>query len=110
LGRGDFVDQLLLHAESSRFTKKMSLAKIVESVCGKLALSLLELTSQTRAPRIANARSIICHVAFSCGHRGVDIAHRLGITGSGVTMAAQRGKHVISEHLDFLAMLGGEVG
>jgi hypothetical protein len=57
--------------------------------------------------RVANARSIISHIAFACGHRGVDIARRLGITGSAVTVASQRGKKVIAEHPDLRAMMTG---
>jgi REP element-mobilizing transposase RayT len=105
LGSGDFVEQLLMHTESIQTFPKVPLDEIVERVRGELGLSLTELTSQTRAQHIANARSLICHIAFSCGHRGVDIARRLGITGAGVTVAAQRGKRVIDEHPDLLAMM-----
>ena len=107
LGSGEFVEQLLLHAESEPPRAKVPLEEIIESVRGNLGLSLTELTSKTRAQRVANARSIICHVAFACGHRGVDIARRLGITASGVTIAAQRGEKAISAHPDLLAMISG---
>jgi hypothetical protein len=109
LGSGDFVEQLLLRAGSELMPGKVPLDKIIGCVCGKLDLSLAELTSQTRAQRVANARSLICHIAFACGHRGVDIARRLGITGSGVTIAAQRGRQMIFEHPDLLAMVEGRV-
>jgi chromosomal replication initiation ATPase DnaA len=105
LGSGDFVEQLLLHAESNAALSTVSLEEIIERVCDKLGLSQAELTSQSRVQRIANARSIICHIAFACGHRGVDIARRLGITGSAVTVAGQRGKKVIAEHPDLRAMM-----
>jgi REP element-mobilizing transposase RayT len=105
LGSGDFVEQLLLHAESNAAPSTVSLEEIIERVCDKLGLSQAELTSQTRVQRVANARSIICHIAFACGHRGVDIARRLGITGSAVTVAGQRGKRVIAEHPDLRAMM-----
>lgn len=105
LGSGNFVEQLLLQAVAEPMPVKVPLEEIIERVRGKLDLSLAELTSQTRTPRVASARSIICHVAFACGHRGVDIARRLGITGSGVTIAAQRGKKAIAEHPDLLAMI-----
>jgi len=107
LGSADFVEQLLRRADSELMPGKIPLDKIIGSVCGKLDLSLAELTSQTRAQRVASARSLICHIAFVCGHRGVDIARRLGITGSGVTIAAQRGRQMISEHPDLLAMIEG---
>lgn len=105
LGSGDFVEQLLIQAEAKPILSKLSLGEIIEHVCGKLGLSLTKLTSQSRTQQIANARSIICHVAFAGGHRGVDIARRLGITGSGVTIAAHRGKKVIAEHPEVFAMM-----
>jgi putative transposase len=105
LGSGDFVEQLLMHTESDPPNSIVSLDEIIERIRGELGLSLAELTSQTRAQRIAYARSLICHIAFSCGHRGVDIARRLGISGAGVTVAAQRGKRLIDEHPDLLAMM-----
>jgi hypothetical protein len=107
LGRGDFVEQLLRRADSERMPGRVPLDLIIGKVCGKLVLSPAELTSQTRVQRVAKARSLICHIAFACGHRGVDIARRLGITGSGVTIAAQRGRQMIAEHPDFLAMIEG---
>jgi REP element-mobilizing transposase RayT len=110
LGSGDFVEQLLRRTDSEPMPGKVPLDKIIGSVCGKLDLPLAELTSQTRAKRVANARSLICYIAFACGHRGVDIARRLGITGSGVTIAAQRGRLMIAEHPALLAMIEGQVG
>jgi REP element-mobilizing transposase RayT len=107
LGSGDFVERLLMHTEAIQTFPKVPLDEIVERVRGELGLSLTELTSRTRAQRIANARSLICHIAFSCGHRGVDIARILNITGAGVTVAAQRGKKVIDEHPDLLAIMNG---
>jgi putative transposase len=98
LGRGDFVEQLLQQVEEKPSVAELSLDEIVEQVCAKTGLSLTELTSQSRSQQIANTRSIICHKAFASGHRGVDIARRLGITGSGVTIAARRGKKLLAEY------------
>jgi putative transposase len=103
LGGEDFIDQILLHIESEPKSTKLPLDEIIERVRVKYDLSLRELTSQTRTQRVGEARSIICHIAFARGHRGVDIARRLGITSSGVTMAAQRGMKVITTHPDLLA-------
>lgn len=105
LGSGDFAEQLLSQAELGMSTTKLPLEEIIERVCEKLALPQTELASQTRAQQVANARGIICHIAFACGHRGVDIARRLGITGSGVTMAAKRGKQAISGHPELLVIM-----
>jgi hypothetical protein len=52
--------------------------------------------------RIANVRSIICHVALACGYRGVDIARRLGITPSRWQAV---GEKVISKYPIFFTLL-----
>jgi hypothetical protein len=109
LGSGDFVEQLLTRAESDSPLSKVPLGEIIERVSGTFGLSLTELTSQTRVQRVANARSIICHVAFACGHRGVDIARRLGITGAGVSVAGKRGEKVILEHPDLLNIMNDPI-
>lgn len=105
LGGGDFVEQLLQRADPEAIPTKPALDEIIARICHNLDLSTAELMSQTRTPRVAHARGIICHVAFSCGHRGVDIARRLGLTGSGVTIAAQRGKMAIARQPDLLATI-----
>ncbi|MCF6267967.1 MAG: hypothetical protein L3J57_15725, partial [Desulfuromusa sp.] len=105
LGSGDFVEQLLLQVEGKPPPLKLSLEKIIEHVCAKTGLSLTELISQSRSQQIANARSIICYSAFASGHRGVDIARRLGITGSGVTIASRRGKKLLAEHPELQTMV-----
>jgi len=105
LGSGDFVEQLLMRTEATPPLSKFSLEEIIEQVCSKVDLSLPELISQSRMQQIANARSIICHVAFAGGHRGVDIARSLGITGSAVTIAARRGKKLFAEHPEFFDMM-----
>jgi len=109
LGSGDFVEQLLQRADLELMAGKVPLDEIIGSVCKKLDLSLGEVTSQTRAQRVANARSLICYIAFACGHRGVDVARHLGITGSGVTVAARRGRQMIPEYPDLLEMIEGRV-
>ena len=82
LGHGDFVEQLLRQTEPEKLPSKLPLDEIIDRVRTVLDLSMTELMSRTRAAQIAHARSIICHVAFACGHRGVDIARRLGIRPS----------------------------
>jgi hypothetical protein len=47
---------------------------------------------------LADARGIICHIAFLSGYRGIDLARRLNISGSGVTVAARRGKELVEKN------------
>jgi REP element-mobilizing transposase RayT len=92
LGGGDFVEQILQHTECTYSSKTYTLDQIVEIVLGVLEIPQAELMSRKRSLQLADARSIVCHAAYICGHRGVDIAQRLNISGPGVTVAARRGK------------------
>jgi hypothetical protein len=64
-----------------------------------------ELLSRTRELRVANARGIICHMAFISGHSGVAIARRLNITGAGVTVASRRGRELIKNYPEFAVIV-----
>lgn len=109
LGDGDFVEQILRHAEAGLPDRQISLAQIIEAVLNTLKMSQWELMSRTRELRVANARSIICHMAYASGHRGVDIARSLKISGPGVTVAAKRGKDLIMNHPQLLVILGRSI-
>ena len=108
LGDGDFVEQILRHSEGGLPGKKVSLDRIIQTVLEALDVSQGELMSRTRALRVARARSIICHVAYASGHRGVDIAVRLNISGPGVTVAARRGREIIENHPELIALTRNE--
>ena len=98
LGAGDFVEELLRQTEAHPMPAKMPLEEIIARVCDTLELPVTDLMSLTRRPRVAHARSIICHLAFAAGHRGVDIARRLRLTASAVSIACRRGKEAIAGH------------
>ena len=104
LGGGDFVEQVLLHTGKVCPNKTHTLDQIVEIVLGVLEIPQAELMSRKRSIQLADARSIICHTAYLSGHRGVDIARRLNISGPGVTVASSRGKDLI-ENFPQLLML-----
>lgn len=98
LGNGDFVEQITGHTEAKHPGRGISLDRIIETVSRTLAVTEAELMSRTRTRRVADTRSIICQMAFISGHRGVDIARRINISGSGVTVAASRGKMLIENY------------
>jgi putative transposase len=100
LGDENFVAQLLIQTEVEPTPKRMPLEAILQGVCGYLGLSPTDLVSKSRTRSIASARCLICHIAMANGHRGIDVANRLGITPSGVTLAAHRGAKTISDHPD----------
>lgn len=110
LGSGDFAEELLRQTEEVPPIPKVALETIIESVCGALDLSSEDVLSPARSPRIAQARSLICHLAFAGGHRGVDIARRFRLTGSAVSIAARRGREAIGRYPELSRMLQGSSG
>jgi len=106
LGGGDFVEQILQHTEERPATTTPTLDQIVETVLGVLNIPHSELQSRKRSLPLADARGIICHIAYLAGYRGVDIARRLTISGPGVTVAARRGKDLIENFPQLLALIG----
>ena len=97
LGSGDFVGQILHQTEESCRPQPQSLDQIVERVLMLLEIPQAELMSRKRSLPLADARSIICHIAYMSGHRGIDLSRRLNISGSGVTVAARRGKELVEK-------------
>ncbi|MDX9709055.1 MAG: transposase [Trichloromonas sp.] len=95
LGSNDFAEELLRQTEVELPATRLPLEKIIENVCSALDLTLEDLLSPARSRHIAQARSLICHLAFSGGHSGVAIAHKLRLTGSAVSVAARRGREII---------------
>jgi hypothetical protein len=83
----------------------MTLDSIMETVAKTLEVAEAELTSSARAMRLANARSIICYMAYLSGSRGVEVAARLNISGSGVTVAARRGNGLIKNYPELAALV-----
>lgn len=106
LGTGDFVEQILRHTVEGLPGKTLSLDQIIETVLETFGVSPAELMSRKRSLQLAEARSIICQIACLSGHRGVDIARRLRISGAGVTVAARRGKELIKSHPQLIELVG----
>ncbi len=97
LGSGDFTSQIIHQTDESCFAQPQPLDQIVKRVLTMLEIPEAELMSRKRSLPLADARSIICHIAFLSGHRGVDLSRRLNISGAGVTVAARRGKKLVEK-------------
>ncbi len=95
LGSGDFVEQILLQTGNIDVAKTQTIDQIIETVLEAFEISPAELMTRKRHLPLADARGIICQIAFLYGYRGVDIARRLNISGAGVTVAAERGKKLL---------------
>lgn len=105
LGSGDFVGNILQQAGESCQLQPQSLDRIVEMVLMALEIPHGELMSRKRSLQLAAARSIICHIAFMSGYRGIDLARRLNISGSGVTVAARRGRELVEKNPQLKAIV-----
>jgi REP element-mobilizing transposase RayT len=105
LGGGEFVEQVLQQAEGASPHKGETLDQIIETVLGALDIPHGELMSRQRSVQLADARSIICYAAYCAGHRGVDIARRLDISGPGVTVAVRRGKDLAGNIPELLGLV-----
>lgn len=105
LGSGDFVGEILHQTEESIPLPRQSLDQIVERVLTLLEIPHAELMSRKRSLPLADARGIICHIAFMSGHRGIDLSRRLNISGSGVTVAARRGKVLVEKSPELKAIV-----
>jgi hypothetical protein len=97
LWSGDFVEQILQLNEETCCQQPQSLDHIMARVLTLLEIPQTELLSRKRSLSLADARGIICHRAFLSGHRGIDLARKLDISGSGVTVAARRGKELVEK-------------
>lgn len=98
LGGGEFVEQVLRQTGEMGGDKPRALDEIIQVILDYLKISLIELLSRKRTAPLADARGIICHVAYLSGHRGVDIASRLNVSGAGVTVAARRGRDLFDNN------------
>jgi REP element-mobilizing transposase RayT len=105
LGNGAFVEQIIRRTEMDVPVRKVPLKRIIEIIAAVLDVTEEELTSRQRGLRVAEARSIFCHLAHTIGHPGVDIARRLNISGPGVTAAVRRGKMLITNYPKFAAFV-----
>ena len=105
LGKGDFVEQIIRHTEDILPGRKIPLESIIARTLETLEVTETELLSRTRQLRVANARGIICHMAFKSGHSGVAIARRLTITGAGVTVGSRRGRELIKNYPELAAIV-----
>lgn len=94
LGGGDFVEQVLRQTGERRDSSPRALDQIIQAILDHLKIPLIEILSRKRTAPLADARGIICHVACLSGHRGVDIARRLNVSGACVTVAARRAREL----------------
>jgi chromosomal replication initiation ATPase DnaA len=105
LGSGDFVEQLRMRQElAQKFPASIGIREVIDKVCFRFDVDPDELRLKTRAPRIAEVRSIVCYLAVRhLGHSGVAVGRHLGLGRAGVSVAAGRGEKLVKTIRHYLA-------
>ena len=105
LGSGDFVSDVLQHANEDADRKKgrnISLTKLISRVCKKFDIKIGALMLDIRRAPYTQTRAIISYFSIhELGYRGSDVAKALNLSRASVSKAKSRGKKLIdrNEHL-----------
>ena len=103
LGSGEFVDELWrLADEPEDRSPSPPLDEIIESVADAFGIELAAMKNPGRKKVLSEARGVCCYIATQkFRHSGAAVARTLGITRSGVLLAATRGERIFdsSPHL-----------
>jgi putative transposase len=104
LGSGGFVEHVWHEAETSHNLEPPlppSIEGIIERIATVFGLGASSLHHGSKEQRISEARAVICFVALRVfGYPGVDVSRNLGISRSGVILAAERGEALFSTNED----------
>ena len=108
LGSGEFVEKLRGRRElESKFSRSMEIEEIVTKVCHHFGIDPQELRLKTRAARIVDARSVICHLAVrQIGHSGVEVGRHVNLRRAGVSIAASRGEKIVNNDPALVELIG----
>jgi REP element-mobilizing transposase RayT len=98
LGSSEFVVRLWRETESHEISGvRMSLAEIVQGAAEVFGVREELLRQRSRVKELADARAVICYWAVrECGFNGVEVARVLNLSRSGVSVAAKRGREIIT--------------
>ncbi len=107
LGGGDFVEEIRTRKELvPLFATDISISNLIHRVCTLGAIDSDLLRRRTRAPGIAEARSVICYLAVRIvGHSGAEVGRQLGISRSGVCVAVSRGEVIVGNEPEYLSLI-----
>ena len=94
LGSGEFVERVWQDTETldSQVATPPPLDEIIERVAAFFGVQIMSLRLGSKQKQISTARAVICFVAVRVfGYTGVEISKHLGLSESGVVLAARRG-------------------
>jgi hypothetical protein len=99
LGSSDFVNAILKQADehyekkARAVSKGLTIERLIGIVCKQFGLNQALLTTPVRQRRVAQARAIVCYLAFDTLRvKGRDLARRLNLTPGAVSLLAVRGR------------------
>jgi putative transposase len=109
LGSGDFVSEILQHANEDADRKKgrnISMAEVISRVCKELDIKIDELMLDIRRAPYTHARSIISYFSINeLDYSGADVAKALNVSRASVNKARSRGEKLIDKDQYFRNLL-----
>ena len=101
LGSGDFVSEILQHANEDADRKKgrnISMAEVISRVFKEFDIKIDELMVDIRRAPYTHARSIISYFSINeLDYSGVDVAKALNVSRASVSKARSRGEKLIDK-------------
>jgi len=109
LGTGVFVEKLKKNKKTVRRSPPVPLDELMQRVASFYGIDMTHLAERTKKRTVADARCLISYIAVrQMGYNGEEVADKLNITRSGVSIAAQRALSLIERDPslnDFIHML-----
>jgi hypothetical protein len=107
LGGADFIERLRARQElAPGLAAGVDLDELIGRACDHFAIDPDGLRLRTRAAGVADARSVVCFLAVRhLGRNGVEVGRRLGLSRSGVSVAAGRGEQLLRCDPSLLALI-----
>jgi len=107
LGDSNFIEEIRTRQElMPEFSAQLGIHELISRVCKHFALAPETLRRKTRTAGIAEARSIVCYLAVRLiGHNGVEVGRQLGLSRSGVSVAADRGELLVKNDPVLLTLI-----
>ncbi|SDM67773.1 REP element-mobilizing transposase RayT [Geoalkalibacter ferrihydriticus] len=104
LSAGDFVTNLVGRAtESAQDESRIALPELIQRICRHYGVESTVLREFNRDRQLAKIKGVICYLALRrFGYQGREIAAELGLTPSGVSVAARRGGKFFENNRDAL--------
>jgi REP element-mobilizing transposase RayT len=97
LGSGEFVEQLWQETEQSEVpaVPPPPLDEVIERVATVFGIDAMTLRHGSKEKHLSDARGAICYIAIrKFGYNGVELSKSLGLSGSGIVLAARRGEGI----------------